>query len=550
MPLTAQEHQELNQLELQQLESEKARLSPELQATREILADPKSTVLERAGTPAAYAFYAGRDLLQSMALRGGGAAIGQMTGEKLGELSRIPGGRQIGRSLGGGVGGFSSSAIDQSTTTEGIKAGQLAGDTLSAMFPMRGAKKSALGNMIAETVRSVVDDQKLPDWKAVSAAGAMGYAGAKASEKMTGKQLTPYAALMEERNKSFLALRGKGVVVNPIELGSSDPVRQMLAGGSTNAHAILKNQAKWQSLTRLDLGMKEQELPFRRGYIDKAGNAIKSELDDHIDKLSQPYKELRAISEQLAKDIDGWGNGAIDLPAALRLGKLSADDQALLLGASKSLDDLRFARKSKSDNWQKRNSDPEAYGKYLQDKADIAKLEDSLDRAAVLSGKPELVKNLTAARRNLAIAYSVKDAVTESNGLVDPRALVDQRNTGTHLDGWRAKIADFTQDFERSSQSAVVSPPLGHGSGGINFTARNVAQGNPVGLVAAAIPYAGDVARASLLSEGVQNARAKPRVSFRPETVASASVRNFVLQGRQAVPMFNVPNVTDKQKRP
>ena len=529
MALTPQEEQELAQL---QAEEGQSRLSPELQATKELM--QTGNPIERMGAIAPYMYYKGKDMVESMATRGGPTAGGQYAGGKIGKMSRLPAGEIIGTSLGGAIGAFIGSTSDQGGD---VKAGELIADTVSGMFPMRGAKKNATGAMVAETIRSLVDDKKLPSKEALSTAGATAYVGAKIANKMTGKSLTPYDALYEQRKQAFQAVRSKGFVINPLELGAIDPAKQMLAGQSTTSWAIQKNQGPLQSVIRAELGMSEKPLPFKKQYIDGSGKVVLSEIDQHIETTSQPYRDIRAISEQAAKELDDWNTGKItDFPKTLMV---TAEDQAIILGASKNLDKLKAARREASEFWKKRNADPEAYGKYQEANANIDVIESQLDRAAVLSGDPKLIERLNKSRRDLAIAYSVKDAVTESNGLVDPAEFVNQRNSGRRLDGWRSKVADFTENFSRNSQYSIDAAPPSHGSAGTSYAVRQLGRGNmEAGLVPAAIPYAGDIARLRLLSEPVQNRTAKFSFNLNPETPASSAVRNFIMQGRNQLPSW------------
>lgn len=465
---------------------------------------------------------------RSMGVRGGGAAIGQVLGQ------RVAG--KPGAVIGGAITGGLASAADQLLSTGEIKQGELVADIGQGANLMRGTAVNAAANAMSEGIRQILDE-KTASLQGMSEAALAGAVGAKASQKMTGSK-NARDALFKYRDAIFEKLRKDGVVVNPGELGRPDVVggRALTFLGGNEAlyyNASERNQFVWQKLAREELGLdpKGESLAFRPAKRNDIGALVdKGELAEKRAEYYKPYEEIDALSKQAKADLEAFKAGHSGPGFAAAMASPAAKD--LLVGASVDLDALKVARQSMNDAYIKaRAGDAQAAVDYKSLQQQVGVLEDKLEEAAKVWGDKGLPARLRDARRKIAQSWAVEHATTNAYGLLDPSELVRQRNNGVALTGRLADIADFAEAFSREAEEAVSLGAETLRGVAVPYTARNVLAGNPQGFFAAGMPFVGEGVRSFLLSEGMQNRFAKPSMTPVPENIPAAAVRAGLLVG-------------------
>ncbi len=473
------------------------------------------------------------EMVKSIGLVGGGTAVGQLAGQ------RVAG--KPGAVVGGAVAGALSELANQGIQVSNdpnaqFAPGQIYAAAVQGAFPARGTTANVVSGAAAEIVRSMVDEQRFPELRNLSQAGAMGYVAGRVSQAVSGKTLTPHDALYEMRKDAFARLRKYGAVVNPMELrlGESPGFIATVGGSSAlGSDAIHRNQYVLQSVVRGEIGLSEKPLPFRRTHIGPSGAVVKGDLDTMIEKASAPYKEIRSIAENAAEELKAFHAGTAK---TFSLAGKSADELDAVLSANNTLDALKVARTEIKDAaFAMKSGEEGALARFKAAKELESTLEGKLDLAAQVAGKPDLVNRLKESRVKLSRIFAVRDSVIEETGIFDPQALGLIQATATRpghkLTGRLADVADFATAFGRNAADAINAPLSGATGSAVNYMARQTAQAKAGGPLAAGVPYVGDAARKYLLSEGVQNKIAMPSYQLSPDTLASAGARNFLQTG-------------------
>lgn len=465
-----------------------------------------------------------------MAKRGaevGVSGTGQMAGQVVG---RTVGGK-LGESIGGGIGGAIGSLAEQGIAMkygdEPFKPGKLLSDTITGMTTTPGAKTNAVSNLAAETVRSLIDEHRMPSLANAALAAGSGYAAGKAATFLAGKQLKPYDALFEFRNDAFRALRDEGIVINPVLMNREGGFVSMLAGNeATNIASSKINQRIFQKLSREELGLKKTEAPFRRDVINEHAVIIKpGELTELIQKNGKPYEDIKNLSEEAAIELGKGGAAA----QAFAKGK-TQDEINAILAARQNLLQLKITReKIKELGANMKQGVPGAFEALQVQRGVEDALEGSIELAAKASGKPAMLDELIKARTNLAKIYAVRESVDDVSGLVDVNRLAEIRATPTKpgrlLTGNLRKMADFAEAFGDSALSAVkhaIQPQPGIA---LNYTMRQMAMGNVAGPISASVPYISEAARGWLLRDLAQRKYALPQFVTKPTNPAAMAAR-------------------------
>jgi hypothetical protein len=486
------------------------------------------------------------EMAKSVAIEGGSAGVGQVVGQR---VAGTPG-RMAGGAIGGAGGSIANQTIDRIRgTRDFFSPGEVVANAVAGAFTTQGAKRNAGVNVAAETVRALIDEKTLPTMEGVTQAAALGYIAGKVSQKISGKQLTPQDALMEYRNNAFRALRKDGVVVNPQELSRQTGGLATIAGETPiNVAASKRNQYVWQKLTRQELGIDNKPLPLRRTTIDGQGRVVKGDLDLVIERASKPYEQVRSLSQQAAQELEAFHKTG--KPMRLLRDK-SQEEINLVLRANDNLDQLKKVRTEIRDaGAAMKRGEPDAYKTFQAAKAAEQAIEDQLERAAAVVGRPRLVKDVKEARVTLSKAFAVRDAVNDVTGLVDVNELANMRATpskpGRMLTGNLAKMADFAEAFGRNAVEAVNAAVDRPAAVSLNYAARQIAQGRASGPLSAGVPFLSAGAKKALLTDMLQDRFAKPRFMPAPATDPSIAVRNALMVfGRQSMFDENAEPVED-----
>lgn len=177
---------------------------------------------------------------------------------------------------------------------------------------------------------------------------------------------------------------------------------------------------------------------------------------------------------------------------------------------------LRQARADANDAWRhyERSADPAVAERAKAFSAKATSIEADLEKIAEANNRPDLVKQLAAARQEIAKTYEIERALNVSDGNVSARIIGRALDQGKPLTGELKTIGRFAQAFPSVTRdkSAIGSPnvsaldPVASAA----FGAAGYAAGGPAGAVAAGAPLLRGPARTYLLSKGVQNRLINP----------------------------------------
>lgn len=487
---------------------------------------------EVAGIVADYMFNVGKDFVKAAAIKGGPAALGQFLGGQLGERVAGKAGRKAGERIGGGVGAGVGSVVFQTQRGEGIKGGELMTDIVSGATQMRGMTSSGLAGMALDIVRQRIDEGKV-DLGEAAAAGAGAMAGAQISNKIAGSEILPEDAMMANRIRAFEDVRPYGVVVNPAELATELTFTQKVGvPSSVSARAAHMNQAAWQKMVREQAGLPiDADLTFKTtSYKLGSKNKILGTIDEKIEEVSQPYRDISEISAGTLQEVELQNKGQLKNPKYLRANVTQEGVDAMLKARDnlQGLKEVRFQRKQLAR--RAATGDPEARANMRALLEQEQFLEGQLDKAAIASGDLGLVDRLTKAREEIAVLKAIDDATT-TYGTVDPSVLSSLREAGAPLTGNLERIALFYDAFRPSATEIVQAGPVQGMNIPMAYTTRNIATGSPAGGVAAGIPIISEAVRDYLLAESQQRAALRPVITQRPDTMAAALARQGTTLG-------------------
>lgn len=489
----------------------------------------------------------GLDMLKSAGPEGLAIGLGQVVGRR---VAGTPG-----AATGGAIAGAAENtaaqmydvAMGEKST---INPGEIISTAISGAITTQGAKRNAAANAAAETVRSLIDERRLPDIERVSQAAAMGYIAGKVSQNISGKELKPLDALMEYRYDTFRNLRQEGVVVNPAYFERNRVLTAVAGEQFLDVSASKQNQYVWQKMAREELGLPKRALPFRRDQIDGSGNVVKGEISEFIERQRKVYEEVGEISNVVDGELSNFNKGK-PLPSWLR-NKTQKEFDAML-SAKANLDELWNVRKqikTASADIKANKNVPENNALLEQLKRREMELDSSLEFAATAFGKPKLLERLKSARTNYAKAAALRFATNDVTGLVDINTLADMRQTsarpGFQLTGNLAKMADFAEAFGPNAVEAVAAG-VGRPTGvAVNYAARQTAMGQKSGAISGAVPYLSKGAKRASLSKWIQESLAKPQYDYRAPVPKSDVVRAMIMAAGREPAVFSY-KITEDQ---
>jgi hypothetical protein len=191
------------------------------------------------------------------------------------------------------------------------------------------------------------------------------------------------------------------------------------------------------------------------------------------------------------------------------------DGLEAMRSAEDALREIRAVRRSMKEEFGKlADGDPNARLRIEALKESEGKLEGRIEAAATAAAivnpaHENLLERLKEARQKIAVLKTI-DTATDTNGLVSPRKLSLQRESGIPLTKNLEKIALFYNAFRDEAQSAIDAGVINAGGASSNFTLRNL--GSKTGWLAGGVPVVGDAARKTVLSDRVQNQFVNPRM--------------------------------------
>ena len=295
---------------------------------------------------------------------------------------------------------------------------------------------------------------------------------------------------------------------------AADIGTQMLAGGlavpipTPKARPPAKMSVEGFTTQRgLDAGYK---LP----PSEKDGGAVSSALESFGGKAALKQQAAignQVVTDDLARSAAGLKPGeeiTVDALAAAR--KVMAEPYRQVASLSKiaeqALEKLKKAQYDSKLQWKfyNRTGDPEAItlAKQLDDKVEM--FERVIHKEAIKVGKPELAKELSAAKKAIAKNHDVERALNTGTAEVSAPTLAKMSDKKL-LTGDLATIASFAKAYPRYMGEAAKTPQPGVSAlnpltSAILAGGTSAMMGSPVGLAAGAIPLLRGPTRAGLLS--------------------------------------------------
>lgn len=364
-------------------------------------------------------------------------------------------------------------------TTAG-KAGRFVGNTAAvapAMF-IPGANTYVGAGLVGAGVGGLTTEGGLSDRLQAAAAGGLGGVAGKGVIDAGGKLATRFLnnktaevaankAANATRDAILNAGRQAGYVVTPSQAGAGGIINKVAEGLGgkikTQQLASVKNQAVTDRLVRQSLGLADdapltpETLAAVRQQAGQAYEALRglgtiaADADFKL-ALQQASKQTQGASRSFPGLVKA--NPVDDIVKALDQPGFDAGD---------AIDAVRVLR-DQADGFYT-NGD-KASGKAIKGIANA--LEDSLERAAQKAGNPELVNGFREARKTIAKTYTVQSAL--GAGTVNAQKLAAQLTKGKPLSGELKQVAQFSQAFQKATQSGVDVPafsPLDMFSGGL-----------------------------------------------------------------------------------
>ena len=405
----------------------------------------------------------------------------------------------------GGLAGAAGEFLGSAVAGEEASAGDIAAAGIMGAIPGGNMAKATTGQMVKEGVKQGLGNvaasaaqSYLSGREMTGADAAMAFAGGASSAPASrflggaGTKLTEEQVNNAQRDAVNRAWRAAGGVIDPGAVDKGITGLQTLAGKEgIKQTASIRNSLVTTRIIRKELGLGDNAKPISIDDID----FVRAEA-------GKSYDEVAKLSKQAASDLEN-----------LKQARFNAKE----LGAA-----------------YKNTGNPAARQPWLDAKQTAQNLEDLIERHAMQAGKPDLVKQLRKNRTRIAQSYDVETALNPSNGQVDAAILAAGYN-GRNMTGGLKLVADVANTFpqyvvEKSRIGAPAVSRLGAYAG-----AQAVAQGTPVGMLAAGIPALGGPARKFILSDVVQNWAARNPAETLPESVRQAMVRFSTLSAGRKV---------------
>lgn len=493
-----------------------AKILEERQELKKIWNDPQTTPAFRASIMGAYAINKAQEFALSALTRGGMSAAGQIAGRRVGG----PVGERLGAAAGAVLGGITDSALQG----QPINPVELAGEATAAAVNPRSVMGSAATAAAVNAATQAIQTGKV-DPSAVSAAGGTAASGALMSKVAAPGVGKPVVDPMQQaRYDIFKELRKYGVKANPAELERGSQVINTIAGvQQLSVDASKANQRAWQIMAREATELPTQgRLYFKPTRFVEGKGYIRGDIDEQIHKVSEPYRQLSALSKEAADELEAIQSGA-PVRSKFWAKNPPKDVAEAVLSAKSNVEELKRVRFETKKAFDEQNKGiPGAREKIELLKEQEAMLEVQLEKAAAASGKPKLLDELKQARPKIARLKSL-DMATTSYGFVDPAMLSKLREAGVPLEGNLEKIALFHDAIRGSAQEAVGLGATAIPNINTSYTGRNIAQGNRAGLFSGGMPVVSAAIRDFILNtEPVQNRFARPKPDVAPQSLTQA----------------------------
>ncbi len=297
--------------------------------------------------------------------------------------------------------------------------------------------------------------------------------GAKGIVQKNMADVGKQAARDSVKDTTLARAQAEGYVVPPTS--TAGKAATSIAGKAhTLQEAAVRNQEITNKIARREAGLAENE-PISDHTLEVAR-----------ERMSEPYREVQAMSPIAAKALEGLKAARADAKAWHRYYDRSADPRALKKAQA-------FDQKA-------------------------AGYENTIDRIAQGSKNPKLLADLREARMNLAKNYDIERALNPGDGNVDARAIGRKLKNGAPLSDGMETIGRFAQAHPQVTRPAasVGLPGATHG------TALEMGLGYAHGgLLGAGVPLIRGPMRGLALSKMMQPGPTKPSLGLRLSDVAT-----------------------------
>lgn len=414
-----------------------------------------SALQEMGGDPSGIGFQGGKLAAEVLGTLGVGGALGKIASFIPGVATKAP-------------------MIVNALQSGGMNLGGTTGKTAADM-----ALRMAAGGVTGGTAAGLINPDDAATGAVIGAAMPPAIQGAAAAGQAIGKKASSkYAEALSKFSReapmrqTLKEAADAGYVVPPnmVNPSTKNAIIESFSGKqATSQLASVRNQDVTEKLVRQSLGLTD-DAPLTKGALEQIrkieGGAYKK-IADLSDEASQTLEALK----QARNDSQGWFNA---------------------YNRSASPADL-------------------AKAKEFRDMANS--LENALEFHATAAGKEELIPALKEARKQIAKTYTVERALNDASGAVNAKVLGRLYEKGTPLTDGLKQAGKFASAFPSVAQAPQqIGSPAAHnlrsmasllmGGGGVAAT-------GPVGIAAAALPFAaGPASRALMFREGAQKALA------------------------------------------
>lgn len=486
----------------------------------------------------------------NMGLRGGAPAAGQAVGAMTGPFAPVA------VPVLGAVGGMGGEALAQLREGEGFSPGAILGAGVAGAVPGGSLAKAGLGkvakeggkalagNVAAQAVETGVDEGRLPNAAEAALAGGaavVGTAAVKGLDKGVQWAAAKQTKALQNaiRDQVLAEARAAGYVIPPSKVNSSfvNNVLESIAGKAATAQeAAARNQEITNALVRKAIGA-PPEAPLTESMLRQ----IRKEA-------AAPYEEISQMALQGKKDLDTLKKNRFTVSDPHEREVLMNDPETvkemseLAIRAGADVEALKRARYEANAQYtfHRRSGDPKALARARTAEELAGRLEDKIEEAAVVVGRPELVDQLRAARVRIAKAHQVEQALNLSDANVSAPILGRSFDKGAPLNGPLKTVAQFQQAFPAFAREGATVPAPGVSK--LNFVtslglgAGGYAAAGPTGLLAATIPLMDGPMRKLVLSPSYQRIMGQPfSGTDMPDFIAQAAQQAARSAGRRPI---------------
>jgi hypothetical protein len=332
---------------------------------------------------------------------------------------------------------------------------------------------------------------------------------------VAGGRLVPGGAAAAEgvREATLREAKQAGYVIPPT-LARPTWINRLLEGLAgkltTEQMAALKNQPVTNELVRRSLGL-PSGTPLDREVL--------ADIRREAGKAYEAVKGAGTLTADahLVADADRifsvYSGAARDFPALARpdVQTLTEAIKAPSFGADSAIDAIRRLRDEADKAFRSGDS-----GLGLANREAAAALERRMERHLATTGQRSLLDDYRKARALIARTYSVEEALNPATGDVIASKLARQLQQKKPLTSELKTVAKTGAAMPRAMQEVTRSmpglSPLDYFWGTVGGAGGMAATGNPLGLLAAALPVARPMTRALILSRPYQAAMTRPLV--------------------------------------